>query len=390
MTEPNKNGGFLEQVKLFFSVLFYVLFSWHFWWSGVAPRLIRGSAEREAIHHEHLSLGTSLFVFLVVLFVVWLVRPGQSIPARIKGAFANVATTGVSLFFISVFWAMYYGLAQAWAKDEPTKFLGVFPFPAFTDTSWSTAGYMHSALSNISVGLFIGIVFVYLYNHLKRYVKPGVAVAILILVHLLVNLPKPPSLHPIAAFGTYVLHPFFYFTALGLYTLAYQRKWVYWPVLLTLITFFLYLPYFAFKVEPPWHGSGNQETVIVAPAKPLSPLRLKTEIFPTPEALTAAKDAANWCTQCHNVDPTGEHLLGPNLAGVYNRQAGTAEGYGRYSDAMVNAGQSGIYWSRENLNEFLTHGQVFIPNNLMNQQTDLSDDATRNLVIDYLEYLSAE
>ncbi|MBU2980011.1 hypothetical protein [Alteromonas sp. C1M14] len=391
MTDNNKNDGFLEQAKLFFSVLFYVLFSWQFWWSGVAPRLIRGSAERNAIHHEHLSLGATLFVFLVLIFILWLAKPGSgSLLKRLKGAFSNVAATGVSLFFICIFGTMFYGLAQAWSKDEPTKFLGVFNLPAFADVSWSTSGYMHSALSNISAGLFLGIIFVYLYKHLTKYVKPGIAVAILILVHLLVNLPKPPSLHPIAAFGIYVLHPLFYFIALGLYSYAYSRKWVYWPVLTLLITFFLYLPYFAFKVVPPWHSSAPQATVIVEPSAPLSPQRTKDAIFPSPEALKTAKDKANWCTQCHNVEKDGEHLLGPNLAGVFNRQAGTAQGYGRYSDAMIAAGQSGLYWSRDNLNQYLIHGQELVPGNLMNQQTDLSDSTTRNQVIDYLEYLSAE
>ena len=60
----NKKSSFLEQAGLFFSVLFYVLFSWHYWWSGVAPRLIRGSAEREAIHHAHLSIGATLLSLL--------------------------------------------------------------------------------------------------------------------------------------------------------------------------------------------------------------------------------------------------------------------------------------------------------------------------------------
>jgi cytochrome b561 len=178
-----KLGGFLEQVGLFLAVLFYVLFAWYQWWSGVSPRLIRGSAEREAIHHAHLSIGATLFVLLLLIAVIWLLRPGQSIMGRIKKAFSNVANTAISLFFIFMFFSMLCGLAQAWSKGEETPFLGVFNLPQFLDWSWSTAGYNHAALSTIASALFSGIVFVYLFTHLRKYVKPGIAVGLLIILH---------------------------------------------------------------------------------------------------------------------------------------------------------------------------------------------------------------
>ncbi|GAA6184735.1 hypothetical protein [Aliiglaciecola sp. NS0011-25] len=390
MNNKSKLGGFLEQLGLCCSVLFYVLFAWHQWWSGVSPRLIRGSAERDAIHHAHLSIGATLFVLVLVLFLIWLLRPGASITTRLKNAFSSVSTTAISLFFIFMFFAMLYGLGQAWAKDEVTKVLGVFPLPHFLDWSWSTSGYMHSAFSNVASALFSGIVFVYLFTHLRKHVKPGVAVAILIIVHLLVNLPKPPSIHPSAAFGTYVLVPMYYLIALALFCWAKHKRLVYIPVLSIFILFFMYLPYFAFKVLPPWHVAKATETVLVESKEVLIPARPRTEIFPTTESLTAAKSSASWCTQCHNAVESKEHLLGPNLVGVFNRQAGTVQGYGRYSKAMVSAGEGGLFWSRANLSEFLSHGKDFVPDNLMNQQTDLSDPVKRNQVIDYLEYISSK
>ncbi|MFT2092745.1 c-type cytochrome [Paraglaciecola sp. 2405UD69-4] len=390
MTTENKSGGFLEQVGLCLSVLFYVLFAWHQWWSGVSPRLIRGSAERDAIHHAHLSIGATLFVILVLMLAMWLFRPGASILERLKGAFSTVTHTAISLFFIFMTFAMLCGLAQAWAKGEETPFLGVFKLPHFLDWSWNTAGYNHSAFSNIASALFLGIVFVYLFTHLRRYVKPGVAVAILLIVHLLVNLPKPPSLHPIAAFGTYVLIPSYYLIALALYSWAKHRRLVYWPVFAVFIGFFMYLPYFAFKVLPPWHQKAAAETVLVESTETLVAARPQAEIFATPEALASAKDEATWCTQCHNATESDTHLLGPNLVGVFNRQAGTVEGYGRYSEAMIKKGLEGVFWTRANLSEFLLHGQEFIPGNLMNQQSDLSDPEKRNQVIDYLEYISSK
>ena len=385
----NKTTSLREQFTLFFLVLFYTLFAWHQWWSGVSPRLIRGSAEREAIHHAHLSIGSTLFVILIVLAILWLIRGGASPMQKLRKAFDSAASTAISVFFLATFIAILCGLGQAWAKDEHTKFLGIFELPHFLNWSWSTSGYLHSSFSSISSAFFAGILFVFLFVQLKKYVAPGIAVGLLILLHLLVNLPKPPSLHPIAAIGTYIMVPGYYFIGLAVYTWANERRWIYLPVYALVALFFLYLPYFAFKVLPPWHQTERDEVVKVESKETLTPLRKASDIFPNEAALAEAKAAASWCTQCHNMKPSETHILGPNLIGIFNQQAGTVANYGRSSEAMINAGLSGIFWTRENLSKFLTNGQDFIPNNLMNQQTDLSDPEKLNQVIDLLEYISA-
>ena len=390
MTDGQANPGLINRAQIFLGFVFYALFGWHQWWSGVAPRLIRGSAERVAIHHQHLSIGACLFVLLLVLLLVWLVRPERSPLAKLRDAFATASSTAVALFFTAMFMAILYGLAQAWATDEEVVLLGFLQLPHFLDWSWSTAGYLHSSLANIATALFSGIVFVYLYCKLRSFLHPLLVIGLLLGVHVLVNLPKPPSLHPIAMIGTYVLVPTYYLVGLALYSWAEHRRWVYWPVYLLFILFFLYLPYFAFKVLPPWHGSGEAETVLVAPGSSLSPTRARSDIFADDNARDAAAEIASWCSQCHNLGESDSHLLGPNLGSVFNHQAGTVEGYGRNSSAMQAAGSGGIYWTRENLAKFLTDGQSFIPNNLMNQQTDLSDPERLNQVIDYIEYLSAK
>lgn len=78
----------------------------------------------------------------------------------------------------------------------------------------------------------------------------------------------------------------------------------------------------------------------------------------------AAGDAAKGkkvfkkCKACHSiVSPDGEKIerggrTGPNLYGVVGRQAGTLEGF-KYSKVMVDAGESGLVWSEENLAEYL-------------------------------------
>src|SRR5258705_13868616 len=47
------------------------------------------------------------------------------------------------------------------------------------------------------------------------------------------------------------------------------------------------------------------------------------------------------CMACHSVQP-GEHLTGPSLAHVWDRKAGTADGFARYSGAVK---RSGITWN---------------------------------------------
>ena len=385
-----KISNFLEQVQLFLFMMFFVLFAWTQWWAGVAPRLIRGSELRESIHHAHLNLGATLFFLLVVFLIVWLFRPGASFGSKFQNAFRDASATALSLFIINVFFAMLYGLGQAWAKDEHTAVFGVFNLPHFVDYSWETSGYLHSAFSTISTFLFMGIVFVYLYRRLSEHVQPGMALALLMVLHLLIALPKPPSLHPIAAFGTYVLTPSIYLIAMAIYSWAKDRKLVYWPVYLLMILFFLYLPYFAFKVLPPWHAPKAKEVVLVQPTQEFAPLRKPEDIFPDEQSLATATDTTAWCRQCHSVTKGAPHLLGPNLNGVFNQQLASKPDYGRYSSALIAKGEAGTFWTRENLTKFLTDGQKFVPGNLMNQQTDFSDPVKLGQALDYLEYISAQ
>ena len=382
--------NFLKQTQFFLYVIFFVLFAWTQWWSGVAPRLIRGSEERVAIHHAHLSLGATLFFFLVIFLLIWFFKPGESFIKKVKNAVSDSSSTAVSLFLINSFFLMLYGFGQAWSKGEHTAVLGVFNLPHFVNFSWETSGYMHAAFSSIASFLFMGIVFVYLYRHLSKYVQPGVAVALLMILHLLIALPKPPSLHPIAAFGTYVLTPSIYLIAMAVFNWANNRKLIYWPIYTLMILFFLYLPYFAFKVLPPWHVAKAKEVVLVQPKQEFVELRSAENIFPDEQSLATAQDTTAWCRQCHSVKKGEPHLLGPNLAGIFNKQLGSTADYGRYSEAMIAKGEAGTFWTRETLAKFLTDGQGFIPGNLMNQQTDLSDPVKLGQALDYLEYISIE
>jgi len=67
------------------------------------------------------------------------------------------------------------------------------------------------------------------------------------------------------------------------------------------------------------------------------------------------------CMACHSVRE-GEHMTGPSLAHVWNRKAGAATGFMRYSDAVK---QSGVNWDETTLDKWLSDPARFVPGNSM-------------------------
>ena len=94
------------------------------------------------------------------------------------------------------------------------------------------------------------------------------------------------------------------------------------------------------------------------------------------------KKAYEECIACHDLKP-GEQELGPSLAGLFGRQAGTREGF-RYSAAMK---RSGITWDRATLRKFLAEPQDVIRGNRM-PYSGVADPADLEALLDYLEAIS--
>jgi cytochrome c len=85
------------------------------------------------------------------------------------------------------------------------------------------------------------------------------------------------------------------------------------------------------------------------------------------------------CANCHALDYDGE---GPRHRGVYGRKAGTADH--DYSPALKD---SGIVWSEDTLERWLTNPEALIPGQRMNFK--IASPADRANVIAYLKSLSA-
>ena len=101
--------------------------------------------------------------------------------------------------------------------------------------------------------------------------------------------------------------------------------------------------------------------------------------LPKPTAPTAAGLFANHCGICHSVGHDNVPRQGPNLAGVYQRKAGTLPGF-HYSPGFARAD---FVWDDEHLDAWLTDPQRLIPGAQMRYRQ--ADPAIRGKLIGWLK-----
>ena len=92
------------------------------------------------------------------------------------------------------------------------------------------------------------------------------------------------------------------------------------------------------------------------------------------------------CKSCHSIEP-GKHKIGPSLAGVMGRQAGTAEGFTKYK-AMKGAS---FTWDAEKMDAWITDQKKFLKANAdivggpkTSMSAKIKKEKDRKAIIEYL------
>ena len=134
-------------------------------------------------------------------------------------------------------------------------------------------------------------------------------------------------------------------------------------------------------------GSGSGK----AASKPARPVSTPTEKAALLAALPAPYDAADLengrrvfarCRSCHTITEGGPNMTGPNLHGVFGREAGTADKY-NYSTAVRDAD---FVWDAARLDDWLENPRTFLKGTKMSF-AGIPKAQDRADVITYLESL---
>ncbi|HHS94121.1 MAG TPA: c-type cytochrome [Rhodobacterales bacterium] len=94
------------------------------------------------------------------------------------------------------------------------------------------------------------------------------------------------------------------------------------------------------------------------------------------------------CTKCHQIGPGAKNKVGPVLNEIFGRQAGTADGFKRYSKGIKRMGKDGLVWDLEHLNIYLENPKSLVSGTRMSFR-GLKDEQARADVIAYLRTFSA-
>ncbi len=89
----------------------------------------------------------------------------------------------------------------------------------------------------------------------------------------------------------------------------------------------------------------------------------------------------NTCRTCHTTKE-GDNRLGPTLAGIVGRKAGSESGYNNYSQAMKEAG---IVWDEATLERFIEDPEGVVPGNNMKPFGGISSPEERQKIVAFLK-----
>lgn len=143
---PGANWVAAERIL---SVLIFIGVIWQLYQStkvGVTPR---GTAAREALQHNHISLGLTLLLLVSARLWIWARMPRPPRPARVPAPADALARHCNFAFYLTVLALCLTGPLFAWSEGHAVSWYGVFSVPAPIAPSYRvsvTLGYLHSVL----------------------------------------------------------------------------------------------------------------------------------------------------------------------------------------------------------------------------------------------------
>ncbi len=102
--------------------------------------------------------------------------------------------------------------------------------------------------------------------------------------------------------------------------------------------------------------------------------------------LESGKKLFDNCKACHEIGEGARHKVGPHLDGIFGRIAGSVKGF-RFSSAMKEAGEAGLTWTAETINDYIAKPRDFIPGNRMSFRGMAKPEDRENLIA-WLESVS--
>lgn len=105
--------------------------------------------------------------------------------------------------------------------------------------------------------------------------------------------------------------------------------------------------------------------------------------FSGPARAEQAEELFKPCATCHEIGAGAKHRVGPHLDGLFGRKAGSLEDF-RYSESMRAAGEAGLVWDAEALDQYLERPRDFIKGNRMSFR-GMPDEDGRRALISWLE-----
>lgn len=131
---------------------------------------------------------------------------------------------------------------------------------------------------------------------------------------------------------------------------------------------------------------GANASTVGTPARPVPTAAEKAALLaslPTPYNegdLDNGRRAFARCRSCHTITEGGSNMTGPNLYGIFGRQAGSHPGF-KYSPAVRDAG---FTWDAEHLDHWLENPRTFLNGTKMSF-AGIPDATDRRDVIAFLK-----